>query len=124
MITPLQIEYPRRRQIFDESVSIIQKTNNPEVLFRRYDEVCDFIKWAFQMKKNGLPITIEKTEDDMKTEVPAFYNYHCVRVAGYILANKPDTKTLMRLQQSLKDAPNKEDSFIKIAQMINKTLIA
>lgn len=120
------IEYPRRRQIFDESVSIIQKTNNPDVLFRRYGLVSEFVQWAFELKKNGFPIKIEETEEDMNTKLPTFYNFHCVRIANHVIENSPKSKRfqiLSGLQQSLKPASNKEDAFIEIAQLINKTLL-
>lgn len=132
MITPsqiatLQIEYPRRRQIFDESVAIIQQTNNPDVLFRRFEIVSEFVQWVFLLKKDGCPITIEKTQSQMNAELPHFFNFHCVRVAKYVSEHTPAAKrlkTLSNLQQSLKQASNKEDSFIQIAQLINKTLMA
>lgn len=59
-IAILKIEYPRRRQIFDESVAIVQKTNNFDVLFRRMDAVHGFIKWAFEQQAKGFPIKLEK----------------------------------------------------------------
>ncbi len=125
-IATLKIEYPRRRQIFDESVSIIQKTNNPDVLFRRYDEVCSFVQWAFQLKKEGCAITIDESEEQMKAKLPAFYNFHCVRIANYVAVHSLKTKRfqiLRELQDSLKDAANKEGTFIEIAQLINKTIL-
>lgn len=120
------IEYPRRRQIFDESVSIIQKTNNPDVLFRRYDLLTEFVQWAFELKKNGFPIKIEETEEDMRIKLQTFYNFHCVRIAKFMGENAPKSKrfqTLLDLQKSLKSASNKESSFIEIAQIINKTIL-
>ena len=122
----LKIEYPRRRQIFDESVSIIQKTNTPDVLFRRYDEVSSFVQWAFQLKKEGCAITIEESEEQMNAKLPAFYNFHCARIANYVAVHSPKTnrfQILRELQGTLKDATNKEEAFIEIAQLINKTIL-
>ena len=125
-VATLKIEYPRRRQIFDESVAIIQKTNTPDVLFRRYEEVCSFVQWAFQLKKEGCAITIDESEEQMKVKLPTFYNFHCARIANYVAVHSPKTKRfqlLRELQGSLKDSANKEEAFIEIAQLINKTIL-
>ena len=125
-IATLKIEYPRRRQIFDESISIMQKTNNPDVFFRRYNEVFDFVQWTFRLKKEGCPITTEKTEEQMNSELFSFYNFHCCRIANYISEHSPKSKRfdlLLRLKTSLKPALNKEDAFVEITQLMSKSLI-
>ena len=56
----LKIEYPRRQQIFNESVAIMQRTNNPDVLIRRYSELTDFVDWFFAQKEKGLPLRADE----------------------------------------------------------------
>ncbi len=122
----LKYEYPRRRQIFDESIILIQKTNNPDVLHRRYSEVEGFINWAFDMKRKGLPITIQESESEMRMKLPLFFNYHCVRIAHYIFENYPQKKQfrlLLDLLSSLREADNKEDAHIEISELVNKNII-
>ena len=122
----LKFEYPRRRQIFDESIMIIQKTNNPDVLYRRYSEVEDFINWAFDMEQKGLPITIQESESEMRMKLPLFFNYHCVRIAHYIFEQSPQKKKfrlLSGLLLSLRDTNNKEEAYIEISELINNCII-
>lgn len=124
-LATLQIEYPRRRQIFDESVSVIQKTNNPDILCRRFNMISEFVKWVYDNIEKGMPIKTDKTQDQITVEMASFYNYHSVRIAQAISTQDPSGKLnrLMGLQTSLMDAPNKEESFIKIAQIINQNLL-
>jgi hypothetical protein len=67
----LKIEYQRRQQIFDESIAIMQKTNNPDVLMRRYSELTDFVDWFFAQKEKGLPLKADKTKEQMNRDIPA-----------------------------------------------------
>ena len=122
----LKFEYPRRRQIFDESIKLIQKTNNPDVLHRRYSDIEDFINWVFDMKQKGLPITIQESESEMRMKLPLFFNYHCVRIAHYIFEQSPQKKKfrlLSGLLLSLRDTNNKEEAYIEISELINNCII-
>lgn len=126
LVAILKFEYPRRRQIFDESIKLIQKTNNPDVLHRRYSDIEDFINWIFDMKQKGLPITIQESESEMRVKLPRFFNYHCVRIAHYIFEQSPQKKQfrlLLDLLISLREADNKEDAHIEISELINKCII-
>lgn len=124
-LSVLKIEYQRRQQIFDESIAIMQKTNNPDVLMRRYSELTDFVDWFFAQKEKGLPLKSEKTKEQMNSDIPAFFNYHSVRIANYIIEHTPKKEhhnSLMLLLSSLKECRNKEESYIKISELINKNL--
>lgn len=126
LVAILKFEYPRRRQIFDESIKLIQKTNNPDVLHLRYSDIEDFINWAFDMKQKGLPITIQESESEMRMKLPRFFNYHCVRIAHYIFEQSPQKKQFRLLSDlliSLREADNKEDAHIEISELINKCII-
>lgn len=138
MITPKQeyerqikkatmlIEYPRQRQIFDESLAIMQRTNNPDVLIRRYSELINFVEWFFEQKEKGLPLKADKTKEQMNADIPAFFNYHAARIAHYVAEHSPKKKRhqiLIELLGSLKDCRNKEEAHIEISELINKNLI-
>lgn len=97
MITPqqiatLQIEFPRRRQIFNESISIIQRTNNPDVLLRRYNEVQEFVSWSYAQRDNGLPVKINETKEQMNEKLPVFFNFHAARIAHHVAEHSPKKK--------------------------------
>ena len=122
----LKIEYQRRQQIFDESIAIMQKTNNPDVLMRRYSELTDFVDWFFAQKEKGLPLKADKTKEQMNSDIPAFFNFQAVRVANYISEHSPKKdqhRLLMSILSELKDSINKEEAYIEISQIINKILI-
>lgn len=130
MVTPqqfaiLKIEYPRRQQIFDESLAIMQKTNNPDVLIRRYDVITDFVEWFFEQKEKGLPLKADKTKEQMNDDIPAFFNFHAARIANHISEHTPKKnrhQCLMSLLSALKDCRNKEEAHIEISELINKNL--
>lgn len=122
----LKIEYPRRQQIFNESVAIMQRTNNPDVLIRRYSELTDYIDWFFAQKEKGLPLKADKTKEQMNSDIPAFFNFHAVRIANYISEHSPKKdqhRLLMSILSELKASINKEEAYIEISQIINKILI-
>lgn len=130
MVTPqqmaaLKIEFPRRQQIFDESLAVMQKTNNPDVLMRRYSELTDFVDWFFEQKENGLPLKADKTKEQMNEDIPAFFNFHAVRIAKYISDNAPKKKRhqyLMDILKYLKECKNRMNAHIEITELINKNL--
>lgn len=120
-LAEMQIEYPRRRQIFDDSIALIQRTNNPDVLYRRYDEICNFIKWTWDKKKNGYPLRIDDSEEEMNERTSIFFNYHAARIAHYIFDKAPKSKKnglLNEIILSLKDGSNKREKFDEITQLI------
>ena len=123
----LKIEYQRRQQIFDESIAIMQKTNNPDVLMRRYSELTDFVDWFFAPKEKGLPLKADKTKEQMNADIPSFFNFHATRIAKNVSENvskKNRHQVLMALLSSLKDCNNKEEAYIEITELINKNLIS
>lgn len=123
----LKIEYPRRQQIFNESVAIMQRTNNPNVLIRRYSELTDYVDWFFEQKEKGLPLKADKTKEQMNNDIPTFFNFHAVRIAKHVSENvlkKNRHQVLMALLSSLKDCNNKEKAYIEITELINKNLIS
>lgn len=87
--------------------------------------ISEFVKWVYDNIEKGMPIKTDKTQDQITVEMASFYNYHSVRIAQAISTQDPSGKLnrLMGLQTSLMDAPNKEESFIKIAQIINQNLL-
>lgn len=120
-IAILKIEYPRRRQIYDESVAIVQKTNNPDVLFRRMNTVRDFVKWAFEQQAKGLPIKLDKNKEEMQEEINRFCNFHCVRVAHYVSdhTRKNVFTNLIRLRGSLIECSNQDEAYREIDGLIS-----
>lgn len=119
------IEYQRQRQIFDESLAIMQRTNNPYVLIRRYSELINFVEWVFEQKEKGLPLKTDKTKDQINEDIPAFFNFHAARIANYISEHTPKKnrhQSLMNLLSALKNCRNEEDAYIEISELINKNL--
>lgn len=91
----LQTSYPHHRQIYDESIAIIKKTNNPDVLFRCMEE--------------------------MREETNRFCNFHCVRVAHYVSEHtrKNVFTDLIRLRGSLSECSNKDEAYREIDGLIS-----
>lgn len=121
-IAVLQVELPRRRKIFDESVTIIQKTNNPDVLLRRMDVVRDFVRWAFEQQANGLPIKLDKNREQSQEDANRFCNFHIVRVAHYVSKHtrKNVFTNLIRLRSALNESENKDEAYNEITTLIKE----
>lgn len=79
--TILQIEFPRRKQILEESVRFIQETNNIETLISRYDTALEHYFWIMQQKEKGLPIYFDTDSEGFENALNRIRNYHIVRIA-------------------------------------------
>jgi hypothetical protein len=58
-------------------------------------------------------------------DIPAFFNFHAVRIANYISDNAPKKKRhqyLMDILKNLKDCKNRMNAHIAITELINKNL--
>ena len=115
-IITAKIEYPRRRQVFDDSMRIRGETNCFDVFYRRADEISNFIKWIMELQKAG--VRFETGEDEMhfKERVSCCYNINCLRLARYIhgVSKKRILTSLIRLRGSLLDCDNKEEVYNEI----------
>jgi len=118
-------EYENRERIYKDSSRICQETKSFEVFQRRYDCIVEYVRWSFDVKKNGAPITITHNEEDAVNEVLRFYNFHCARISALIADGAKTAKTkkkafdaIFAILPTLKDAENKTE----VQQKINNIL--
>ena len=121
-IESVLFEYPRRKQIYEESLRIIQKTNNLETFLSRIKDVNDYIGWLsdnfdtpllsqyIQLNIDGESVS---TEEFFK-EFQAMLNDNILRIA---LANDESIK--MEISR-LKQQKSKESRIIKLYGFIEK----
>lgn len=120
-ISAVLLEFPRRQQIYEESVALMQKTNSPEVLYGRYIDVRDFMEWAAKLKADGYPVNINQTESQAISQLNSFYNFHCVRIANHVAENSTTSKRygiLVEMLETLKDADNYDEAVAEITPLI------
>lgn len=82
----LKAEFPSHKRILDDSVKLIQTTNNIETLLRRYDDALFHYNWINEQKKNGLPVKFE-CKDYFPKELNRMTNFHIVRIATNLTNN-------------------------------------
>lgn len=135
----LQIEFPRRKQILEESVKLIQETNNIDTLLSRYDIALEHFHWIMEQKAKGLPIWFNTEEEGFESALNRIRNYHIVRIAmekfinykkkmyGLKTAKAKENNTaqmfeyLEKCKQSLVSHANKGESEAKLNKLHNNT---
>lgn len=135
----LQIEFPRRKQILEESIRFIQETDNIEILLSRYNIALEHYYWIVEQKAKGLSIYFDTEEEGFENALNRIRNYHTVRIAmekfinykkkmyGLKTAKAKQNNTvqmfefLEKCKQSLKDHLNKNESESKLNKLYNNT---
>lgn len=135
----LQIEFPRRKQILEESVKLIQETGNIDTLLTRYDIALEHYHWIMEQKAKGLPIWFDTEDEGFESALNRIRNYHIVRIAmekfinykkkmyGLKTAKAKENNTaqmfeyLEKCKQSLVSHANKGESEAKLNKLHNNT---
>ena len=86
----LDIEFPRRKQILEESIQLIQETSNLNTLLSRYDVCLEHYYWIMEQKGKGLPIYFETEEGGFENALNKINNYHIIRIAMDTFINYND----------------------------------
>lgn len=110
-----EFELPRRKQIYEESVKLMQTTQVFSTLSRRYEDVINFINWATEMKDAGCSCNVNMTREDAITQANDCFNEGIYRVCKTTIeaADSPRkrqnaTEKIQMIEQSLKESPNKD----------------
>lgn len=135
----LQIEFPRRKQILEESIKLIQETSNIDTLLSRYDIALEHYHWIMEQKAKGLPIWFDTEEEGFENALNRIRNYHIVRISmekfikykkkmyGLKTAKARENNTaqmfeyLEKCKQSLVSHANKGESEAKLNKLHNNT---
>lgn len=131
----LTIEFPRRKQILEESIMLIQKTSNIDTLISRYNIALEHASWIIEQKDKGLPIYFDTEEDGFESSLNRIRNYHIVRIAmekfvnykkkmyGLKLGKAKESNTaqmfefIEKCNKSLKEHSNKYESQNKLSKL-------
>lgn len=137
--TILQIEFPRRKQILEESIQLIQETGSLETLLSRYDTALEHANWIIQQRAKGLPIYFDTEEGGFENSLNRINNYHIIRIAmekfinykakmyGLKTAKAKQNNTaqmfefIEKCEQSLKEHSNKSESRAKLKRLYDNT---
>ena len=78
----LTIEFPRRKQILEESIQLMQETDKLDTLLFRYDVALEHANWIMEQKAKGLPIYFDVADgEDFEAALDRIRNFHIVRIA-------------------------------------------
>lgn len=118
----VKYEYPRREQIYRESLDIIQNTNNIDTFLGRVKDITDYIDWISKnfdtpslSKYINLSIDGEKVEPEIFwKEMNCMLNDNLVRIISH---NYAATKNEVLI---LKQKKAKENRIVKLYESIEK----
>ena len=115
-------EYPQREQIYQESLNIIQNTNNLETFLGRIIDINNYIDWLsknfdtpFLSKYINLSINGEKVEPEIFwEEMNCMLNDNLVRIISYNYSSVKDEIAVLKQKKA------KENRIIKLYELIEK----
>jgi hypothetical protein len=112
----LQYEFPSHKRILEDSINLIQTTNNIDTLLSRYDDFIIHYNWIMEQKRKGVPIDYEfhSNGEPFEIGINLFINWHIVRIAQNNIENYKNKI------QSLKTYRAKENLIIKSFELIDK----
>lgn len=123
------VEFPRKKQILDESVRLIETTNNITVAKGRYETVMTHYKWMVEQKSKGMPVSFSEEACGFESSMKRAFNENIERLVGYNynkdIAAIIKTKNLESRQKKiakLRDAISQALSSLKVDE--NKPSIA
>lgn len=114
--TILQTEFPRRKQMLEESVRLIQETSNIETLVSRYEVALEHYHWIMEQKSKGLPLFFESEDEGFESALNRINNYHIVRIAMEVFIN------YKKKMYGLKTVKAKDSNTAKMFEHINKSI--
>ena len=118
----VKYEYPRREQIYQESINIIQNTNNIDTFLGRITDINNYIDWLSEnfdtpllSKYINLSIDGEKVESEIFwEEMNCMLNDNLLRIVSYNYSSVKDEIS------ELKQRKAKENRVIKLYELVEK----
>ena len=74
-------EAPSRIRIFNDSMNLLEKTNNAQTFIGRVVDVEEFMSWAIEQVKNGMPLQMEGNILTVRNKTNELINRNALRVA-------------------------------------------
>jgi len=113
-IEALKVEYPSHERILNDSIKLIETTNNIDVLISRHKDVINEWTWMEEQYQKGMPIRLQQEPCGFSVAANRVANFHIVRIANYQF-NKFKTEISM-----LKSYKAIEKRFINMFELIEK----
>lgn len=118
----VKYEYPRREQIYQESLNIIQNTNNIDTFLGRITDINNYIDWLsknfdtpFLSKYINLSIDGEKVEPEIFwEEMNCMLNDNLVRIVSYNYSSTQNEILILKQKRS------KENRIVQLYELIEK----
>lgn len=110
-IASAKLEFPRRKQILEESIHLIKTTNNHETLNTRYETALEQYLWIQNTIDNKVPIYF-KSNGYFPMELKIAYNLNLIRIAKKHIDN-----TISKLS-TLKTSNAKDNCAVKAFEIL------
>lgn len=80
-IAEFMVEAPNRIRIFNDSMRLIENTNNATTFIRRVDTIEEFLNWASRKVQEGMPLKMEGNVLSVRKQTYELINSNALRVA-------------------------------------------
>lgn len=75
--------FPRRKQIIDESIAIIETSNNIKSIKSRFDTVMTHYKWMIEQKSKGMPLSFHEEPCGFENSMKRAFNENILRIVEF-----------------------------------------
>ena len=79
-IACFSVEAPNRIRIFNDSMRLVETTNNAATFIERVDNIEEFLNWATEQIKNGMPLQMEGNILSVRKQAYELINRNSLRV--------------------------------------------
>ena len=79
-IACFSVEAPNRIRIFNDSMRLVETTNNAATFIERVDNIEEFLNWATEQIKNGMPLQMEGNILSVRKQAYELINRNALRV--------------------------------------------
>ena len=80
-IAGFMVEAPNRLRIFNDSIRLIETTNNATTFIGRVSDIEEFLDWATEQVKNGMPLQMDGNILSVRKQIYELINSNALRVS-------------------------------------------
>lgn len=85
-VAEFMVEAPNRLRIFNDSMRLIETTNNATTFIGRVSDIEEFLDWATEQVKNGMPLKMEGDIFSARDNIYKLINRNSLRVTLSVFA--------------------------------------
>jgi hypothetical protein len=113
-INTLKVEYTSRARILNDSIKLIETTNNIDVLLSRYIDATREYGWMAEQYRKGMPIKLQPEPHNFLPSINKVTNINIVRIANYQFGEFKIEISTLKSKKAI------DDRFVKMFELIQK----